>query len=209
MRQRLALALGVLVSDGFSLCTWGPPRASRPSATPNRIAWRQRQKHTICPRLYDDEKPPIVVIMIRSRVDTLFMLAFGLFALWQSIQLPLGSFKAPGPGFFPVGLSLVIVLISLTLLVRNPKKSVHNTEETYMGVRKMILTFSGLVAYAFLLELLGFVISTFGLTFFLLWVVQKARWPISIFLAATTTLLSRVVFESFLGVPFPRGFLGF
>ena len=140
--------------------------------------------------------------MIRPRVEALFMVAFGSFALWQSIQLPVGSFKAPGPGFFPVGLSVVIISISLTLLVRNPEKSVDDIE-THMSVWKMILTFSGLVAYAFLLKPLGFVISTFGLTFFLLGVVQKARWPISIFLAATITLLSRVVFGSFLGVSFP------
>jgi putative tricarboxylic transport membrane protein len=142
--------------------------------------------------------------MIRARLAPLFMVAFGSFALWQSIELPLGSFKAPGPGFFPVGLSVFILLISLTLLVKDPKKSVEDGE-TDMSAWKTILTFSGFVAYAFLLEPLGFEIATFGLAFFLLGVVQKTRWSTSILIAATLTLISRVLFGSLLGVSFPRG----
>jgi len=50
-------------------------------------------------------------------VATGAMLAFCLFALWQSLLLSLTDRLGPGPGFFPFWLALIGIVLSLALLV--------------------------------------------------------------------------------------------
>ena len=50
-------------------------------------------------------------------VATGAMLAFCLFALWQSLLLSLTDRLGPGPGFFPFWLALIGIFIVLVVLV--------------------------------------------------------------------------------------------
>ena len=50
-------------------------------------------------------------------VATGAMLAFCLFALWQSLLLSLTDRLGPGPGFFPFWLALIGALLAIALLI--------------------------------------------------------------------------------------------
>ena len=145
---------------------------------------------------------------VRYKLDAMVLCGFGLFANWQSCLLPTGSFRAPGPGFFPLGLSGMIVLLSFVLLVKKGQKSAPSKIQLRKSSFNVALTFVGLIGYSLLLKPLGFLLATSGLTYFLLGVVQRVRWRMSLTLAILVTFAASLFFGRFLGVPFPRGFLG-
>ncbi|MCX5914974.1 MAG: tripartite tricarboxylate transporter TctB family protein, partial [Deltaproteobacteria bacterium] len=66
-----------------------------------------------------------------------------------------------------------------------------------------------LVAYMLVLSPLGFLISTFFLLILLFRVQASYSLKTVIFLSAASTLASMVVFDVWLGVQLPRGFMGY
>lgn len=147
---------------------------------------------------------------MKRQAGNLIFLILGLFGIWQACRLPHGSFSQPGPGFLPLYLSLVIFFLAFALIATEwrertvkPKVGMHKS-----GL-KVVLTLGALVGYVFLLKPVGFLIITFFLLFFMFYIVQKIRWPLSLLLSLVTPVLARIVFGTFLGVPFPDGILGF
>ena len=50
------------------------------------------------------------------------MLAFCLFALWQSLLLSLTDRLGPGPGFFPFWLALIGIVLAVALLISTARE---------------------------------------------------------------------------------------
>jgi hypothetical protein len=140
-------------------------------------------------------------------IGGLFWLAVGVFFAVGGILLKLGTLRSPGPGFLPLMMALLLIAFSLFVFVRGmvePGKLLKGV------VRKSqaVLVVSVLL-YGLLLDLAGFLFSTFVLMFVLfgLFFEGKGRWPKVLFLAATTALIGWLVFSVALKVPFPRGTL--
>jgi hypothetical protein len=72
---------------------------------------------------------------------------------------------------------------------------------------KLVIVISILLAFAVLLETLGFIAMTFISMFGLLKVVGEIRWRIAFIEAALATIISYTLFEIWLHVPLPAGFL--
>jgi hypothetical protein len=140
-------------------------------------------------------------------IGSLFWLAVGVFFAVGGILLKLGTLRSPGPGFLPLMMALLLIGFSLFVFVRGmvePGKLLKGV------VRKgqTVLVVS-IFLYGLLLELAGFLPSTFVLMFVLfgLFFEGKGRWPKVLFCAATTALIGWLVFSVALKVPFPRGYL--
>ena len=65
------------------------------------------------------------------------------------------------------------------------------------------------VIYALVLEWLGFLLSTFGLLVFFFRTLQRQSWLVVVTGSLATSLLSYLVFKTWLGVNLPGGLLGF
>jgi putative tricarboxylic transport membrane protein len=74
--------------------------------------------------------------------------------------------------------------------------------------KKWSLTLTGLLAYALLLEFLGFILCTLIFMIFLLAFVERQRWIIILLVTVLTAAASYVVFELCLKAQLPKGFLG-
>jgi len=74
---------------------------------------------------------------------------------------------------------------------------------------KAALALTASAAYAFALEPLGFVLTTFLLLLFLLVAIEARRWPSSLMIATATSLGSHLLFKVWLAVPLPAGPWGF
>ena len=78
-----------------------------------------------------------------------------------------------------------------------------------MNWAKIALVLLSLLLYAFFLERLGFILTTFVLVTFLLGCIEDINWFRSLGVASAAALASYAIFELWLKIRLPKGFFGF
>ncbi len=106
-------------------------------------------------------------------------LLLAIIYLIEAFRLPLWTAGGnPGGGFLPVVLGIALIALSLLFLVKTLKEGSKNSQEIrpldYTVFFKPFLVILALVVYLFLLPSLGFLLSSFILIFFLLWVLDPS-----------------------------------
>src|SRR5882724_13342576 len=107
----------------------------------------------------------------------LFWVALGILVCYGATRLGLGSVTEPGSGFIFFWSGLILVILSLMVVaesLRSTEEIVQETTETNWV--KIALVLLSLLLYAFFLERLGFVVTTFVLVSFLLCCIDGANW---------------------------------
>ncbi|HME42500.1 MAG TPA: tripartite tricarboxylate transporter TctB family protein [Syntrophorhabdales bacterium] len=140
-------------------------------------------------------------------VGSLFWLAVGVFFAVGGIMLKPGTLRNPGPGLLPLIMSLLLISFSLFVLA----KGLIGPEGILKGIqwKSQTVVVASVFLYGLLLNLLGFLLSTFALMFVLygLFFGGKNKWPRVFFCATATALAGWLVFSVALKVPFPKGWL--
>jgi putative tricarboxylic transport membrane protein len=143
----------------------------------------------------------------------LFWLAVSLFVCIESIRTGYGTFHAPGPGFLPFWSSLVLGASGIIILVtRRPKgKSKGKIRDLWTGTewRKVIAVLFALFLYLFLLPVIGYLVTTFGLMAFLQGIIGHSKMWTRGGTALVIVVASYVIFDLLLGVQLPKGIVGF
>jgi uncharacterized YccA/Bax inhibitor family protein len=133
-------------------------------------------------------------------------IAFGL----QASRYPLGDLKRVGPAFLPLVLAALLGLLALILfLVALPhwgERGKPSRPEQWGGIIGVLLS---LFAYGFLLNYLGFSLTTFLFSLSLLKYGYPGKWLWPIGGALATTFFTILVFKVWLGTPFPTGIIGY
>jgi hypothetical protein len=146
--------------------------------------------------------------MIRDRVSSLLFLSLSIIFLAASLHMPFGQFSEPGPGFMPLFLGIIMVLISgglsLKALIRPEREAPSELLEKGSIVRCALLVI-GLVFYCVLLPWVGFLVLTFLFEIVLLKLFGVRKWRTILAVATAVTLGSILIFETWLQVPFPKG----
>jgi hypothetical protein len=141
-----------------------------------------------------------------------FWFIFSVFISYESYNLGLGSLLQPGPGFFFFLTGIVTALLSLTIILRSLKTRAPQAEGAAFGKRgvaKIIPVLLSLFLYAMLMEQLGFLIVTLLLFMFLLRVIEKKKWWLTVLVSLSVTAISYLVFEVLLQSQLPKGVLDF
>jgi putative tricarboxylic transport membrane protein len=144
-----------------------------------------------------------------DRVTGYILLIIGLVTAWSSIHLSMGKWRHPGPGFFPFGLALVLILLSLALIFKSWTKDLVPAAfwpgKTWL---RPLLGTAILFFYALIVDPVGFIPTTF--IFLVAWmqVIERLRWRTTISISVGTTAALYLIFVWFLEVPVPQGFLG-
>jgi putative tricarboxylic transport membrane protein len=147
---------------------------------------------------------------IAAGAGALFWIAVGLLACYEATRLGLGNVTEPGAGFIFFWSGLILVVLSLIVLadaVRASEDTVREMGE--MNWTKIALVLLSLLLYAFFLERLGFVLTTFVLMSFLLGCVEGTNWFRSLGVAGAAALASYGLFELWLKIRLPKGLFGF
>jgi hypothetical protein len=143
----------------------------------------------------------------------IFWILLGGVITVSSFSYGVGSFSSPGPGFITFGAGAILTALSLLLWAsgRKSKGSAQSLRSLWEGreTGKAAYIVGLLVAYMLLLGSLGFLISTFILLVLLFRIQASYSLRTVIFLSAASTLASMVVFDVWLGVQLPRGFMGY
>ena len=146
----------------------------------------------------------------QNRLSSFFWLLFSIFVCVESYRLSIGKFHDPGPGFFPFWLGLVLGSLSLILFALSFVAAPDGGEifkKTKWGSIFIVLV--ALFIYAFVLEPIGFVGSTFLLVVLLIRVIERKDWYILVIVGVSASFFSYLVFQVWLQSQLPRGILGF
>ena len=140
----------------------------------------------------------------------LFWITLGLLVCYGATRLGVGTVTEPGSGFIFFWSGLILAVLSLMSLA----ESFGNDEQANPGIgalnwQKIVLVLLALVLYGFLLERLGFVLTTFLLLSFLLGWIEDAHWGKSLGVASAAALGSVAIFELWLKIRLPHGIFGF
>jgi hypothetical protein len=131
-----------------------------------------------------------------------------VFVLTEALDLGIGQFSTPGPGFVLFWASLVFGVLSIVLMVRAVIKKGQQCLlcDPFKGVkwRNALVTIIALFVYGSLLTQLGFLLATFGLMVLLFTLGKVKRW-ITISGAFLTVILAYGIFHFVLQIQFPRG----
>ena len=141
----------------------------------------------------------------RDTTVAVLALAFGAAAVYEAARLPFGTVHSPGPGFFPWWTSVLIAALASIFLAQTLTAHVKSEAEAGGRIAKVLALLAVLAFYTFFLETLGYPLCTFLLVLFMLRVTDPQRWPVALGMAATTAVVSYVVFAVWLSVPLPRG----
>lgn len=146
--------------------------------------------------------------MTTDRLSAAVLTFFAFFVIWQSQQLPLGTFRQPGPGYVPVLLASLLLLFAILIIFtagRAPSlSSLHWTEWHHSLAILLACVFA-----VFAIERLGYRLTMFLLLSVLVKFVEKRGWALSITFALLLAFGSFFLFYTMLRVPLPRGPLGF
>ena len=149
-------------------------------------------------------------------MSALFFIVLAAAICEESIRLGPGSLRNPGPGLLPLGCGLLLGLLSLLGAVRPSAMAGLRDSEVKHGLlwkpgtkwRSLIFILVSLIAYAFLIDFLGFHLITFLWIGFVCRWVGGMKWRSTLITSGATTFLSYLLFEYFLNVRFPTGMLG-
>jgi putative tricarboxylic transport membrane protein len=144
----------------------------------------------------------------RVSFSGLFVLA--LYGVVSSSLMPLGQLQEPGPGFFPLALSVILLVLSgLGILSARLSAEDLARSKPFWGDMKTpvkIVLATGLAVLAF--EPVGFLItSSCFLVSLFLWVSRYPLWKAVVF-GIIGGFAGWFCFVKLLGVPMPGGFLG-
>ncbi|WP_134724384.1 tripartite tricarboxylate transporter TctB family protein [Paracoccus luteus] len=131
-----------------------------------------------------------------------FLMATGLFFGWQALGLELGTSLRMGPGYFPLVLSGLLVLIGLLVLL----KAFGREDEPFglIAWRGIMFILPAPVFFGLTVRGLGFVPALFVTTLIASQASMRMRPLPALGLAVAVTILATLVFSYGLGLPFRR-----
>lgn len=125
-------------------------------------------------------------------------------------DLGLGTLRYPAPGFYPFLISLLLICIALVLIIRavNYRKKAPEFSKRPSFGWNVPITLGAMLVYAFVMDYLGYLISTSLLMLFFFKVTASLKWWVSLLLTAVTISISYYFFVVLLQSQLPAGILG-
>jgi putative tricarboxylic transport membrane protein len=151
--------------------------------------------------------------MTKERWGSLFFLFPGIYGLIFSRDIPMGEWNNPGPGMFPFGLSVLLVISGVLWFIRGKRTAEEQEKIGWRGIAKTQVTPFKIVvltaAFILVLDQLGYLLGSFlYLLLIFFWVSRFSIW-ISTALALGVGICSWYLFGRILLVQLPVGVLPF
>lgn len=131
-----------------------------------------------------------------------------LFYLYSSIRLPEYAYVPVDADVVPIFLGSVLLILSVILFF-----SKDEDREQQLIPKKEMLVFLGvlgfILSYIFLLEILGFLLTTTFFLFFCSRFLGYKSWMINFIVSVTISSFIYMLFNSFLQIQLPSGILPF
>lgn len=138
----------------------------------------------------------------------LFIVSIVLFI--QTRDLTAWESVGPSEGFFPLLLSIILGVLSLIIILQawmQKKESVEILKILGPKKGKFILYIVSFIGFGLFFKNIGYSITLAAFMLFILKIVEKQSWKLTIIVAVISIIVSYVVFSTFLSVPLPEGIL--
>ncbi|MCC2687546.1 MAG: Tripartite tricarboxylate transporter TctB family protein [Geminicoccaceae bacterium] len=126
----------------------------------------------------------------------------GAFFAVQSLLLDIGTALRMGPGYFPLVLAGVLILLGAIILVQAVRAGSEPIGP--LAMRGMLFILPAPILFGLTIRGLGFVPSIFLTALLASFASHRMRPVMALILAAGVTVFAVVVFSYGLGLPFPR-----
>lgn len=142
-----------------------------------------------------------------DRFSGIVLVLVAAFAVYEASRLPFGSIRAPDAGFFPISLSVLLLVVAVVIVLRS---FITVSERPQFTSQSWYVVFAAiaLVVYSLVLPTLGFLVSTIIIMLLMMRGFGGMSWTRAVLIAVPAVLISYLAFLE-LGVPLPRGFLPF
>jgi len=154
--------------------------------------------------------------MTRDRATSVLFLLIGIYGLYFSIQLPMGRWNEPGPGVFPIALSILLLISGVSWFIvgkggaeeksRPQKTGLSDTIKTLATPLKIVVITALLIL---VFNRVGYLVASSVYIFILLFWVSRYRLTVSLLLGLSIGIGSWYFFEKILAVQLPKGLLFF
>ena len=143
-------------------------------------------------------------MLTTDRVAGAALVVVGLVAVWQSLQFPFGSLHRPGPAYVPVLLAVLLIVFGLAVAALGGA-SRRLDAIGWAEWRHAVAIFATCAFAAVALERLGYRLTMAALLVFFLGVVERKKPLVVAAVALGFSLISYLVFATWLRVPLPLG----
>jgi len=135
-------------------------------------------------------------------IGSLFWLVVAIFFALGGIKVGLGTLSSPGPGFLPVVMAMFLAFLSLFTLIKGLIRSGKTIGK--IPWKRNILAIASVFFYGLLLDLIGFLLSTFVMMFMLFGILKdKNKWTGVFIYSVATALAAWLIFSVAFKIPFP------
>jgi putative tricarboxylic transport membrane protein len=144
--------------------------------------------------------------------SSFFWLVFSIIVFMGSLHVGIGKLHNPGMGFMTLGASGILGILSLVLFLQALlRKEDQDHEPLFAGKawKRVVFVLIVLFLYAWLMPIVGYLISTFIGMALLFGVLEKKRIGMVLLCALLSTLITHLIFSKWLNCEFPVGFLGY
>jgi putative tricarboxylic transport membrane protein len=146
-------------------------------------------------------------MLTTDRIGGSALCLLALFVMWESRTLPLGTWRQPGPGYFPVLLAaLLLILGALVWAMGGGAAHVAGVGWGEARHALVILAVSAFICFG--LERLGYRLTMLAALLFLVWLVERKNLLAAAAFAFALSFGSYYLFDTLLRVPLPRGLFG-
>lgn len=146
-------------------------------------------------------------------ISGLVLMLFGILICFQAAKLPFGTSRSPGPAMLPFGAGALLFLLAAIFLLTSRPAGGRSTREPadalWRGLdwKRVPCTLAALFAYGFLVERLGYIVTTSLLMVYLFTGKGPRRWFVAIGAGLGVAIVSYVLFEVMLKVRLPSGLI--
>ncbi len=143
----------------------------------------------------------------------ILLLVIAGFICWGSLSLSYGHIHNPGPGFYPFWLGIILGAMAMGLVLKTTRqkegaRALRAILSEKVRWQKVLWVLIALVLYGCLMNIFGFLIVTLFLMAFLLRFIEPQPWKSVIGWTLIGSLGCYLVFEVWMKLRLPKGFLG-
>ncbi len=147
-----------------------------------------------------------------DKISGVILMVLFLLIFYQSTKLDMMHRNAPGLGFFPFWLSLFALLASAAIVVSAFRRPASQDRPVPwpkgVGLRRIGFTFMFFLIYAYLVTIVGFILSTAAYMLAMSRLLGSRRWASSLAVSGLTAAGLFLVFKVWLKTDLPTGVLG-
>ena len=151
--------------------------------------------------------------MRKERAGSLIFFFVGIYGLIFTLLLPLGKWNEPGPGVFPLFLSILLSISGILWFIYGKQRGEGEAKMDWRGIARKLNTPLRIIgvtaAFVLTLDWVGYLVTSSLYLFILfLWVSRYRIW-VAMGLAIILGAGSWYFFEKILAVQLPKGFWTF